>query len=302
MLPSPTSRPLQETLTAWSELLSPYTVRINRTIASWLNQQEAHQLSSSCRYALTTGGRRVRPAIVYMIADALSSDSVVDQVALAIELFHTASLIADDLPCMDDEEQRRNRPSLHRVHGELMALLTSYALIAEGYRCFAKNSQQLHQAGPLLAQRADAICTIALEIAAKNTGIEGATAGQFLDLCHPSADREQLRKVVELKTVSLFEIAFVSGWLYGGGEVDRLATVRRAAYHYGMAFQIADDIRDAPRDRLQIGGINYLISCGADQTLADSCEAIENYRAALAELEIATPPLLALGDLLRLLP
>jgi len=99
---------------------------------------DENPLRDACEYALKNGGKRFRPALVYLISTSLNPDVDVSQAALSIELLHTASLIADDLPCMDDDDERRGRPSLHKVYDESIALLASYALIAAGYGCIAK--------------------------------------------------------------------------------------------------------------------------------------------------------------------
>lgn len=78
-----------------------------------------------------------------LIAKALNPSAEVSQAALAVEFFHTASLVADDLPCMDDDDERRNKPSVHKVYDEATALLVSYALISAGYEFLAKNAETL---------------------------------------------------------------------------------------------------------------------------------------------------------------
>src|SRR5512146_3527868 len=94
---------------------------------------EKNVLRDACEYALIHGGKRLRPLIVMMTADALGRGLDVMPAALSVEFFHTASLIADDLPCMDNDDFRRNVPSLHKAFGESVAILASYTLIAEGY-------------------------------------------------------------------------------------------------------------------------------------------------------------------------
>ena len=92
----------------------------------------ATKLREACEYALTNGGKRFRPILLMMTAKAANGSVDVGYAALAVELFHTASLVADDLPCMDNDDMRRDKPSLHKVYGEGVALLVTYALIAAG--------------------------------------------------------------------------------------------------------------------------------------------------------------------------
>ena len=101
---------------------------------------EKNTLRDACEYALLNGGKRLRPILVLMIAESLGAQHDVMPSALSVEFFHTASLIADDLPCMDDDHERRSRPSLHVAFGEDIAILASYALISEGYGCLLYTS------------------------------------------------------------------------------------------------------------------------------------------------------------------
>lgn len=203
---------------------------------------EKSALRDACEYALLNEGKRLRPILVLMIADAIGLGAHVEPAALSVEFFHTASLIADDLPCMDNEDFRRERPSLHKVFGESIAILTSYALIAEGYGGIAKNSQNCPSSS-----------LICLEAARRCAGIHGATNGQVLDLFPPDTRLETIQKIIYQKTVTLFEISFIFGWIFGGGHPEKLEEVKRCAYHLGMAFQIADDLIDLfKKDRINI--------------------------------------------------
>lgn len=212
--------------------------QIDIALRAFIEQMgEKNGLRDACEYALLNGGKRLRPLLVLMIAEALGSSEDVMPAALSVEFFHTASLIADDLPCMDNDDFRRNRPSLHKAFGESVAVLASYALIAEGYGGIYKNSQKRPE-----------IALLCLEAATRCAGINGATNGQFLDLYPPNSDLDTIKKIIYQKTVTLFEIAFVFGWLFGGGSSSRLSEVRKCAYHMGIAFQIADDLLDEGED------------------------------------------------------
>ncbi|MBS0623634.1 MAG: polyprenyl synthetase family protein [Verrucomicrobia bacterium] len=212
-----------------------YQKKIEQNISTFIDQwQGPAPLKEACAYSLQVGGKRFRPLLVYLVAQSLGDQDVSD-VALAVELFHTASLIADDLPCMDNELLRRGKAALHNKFNEATALLATYALIASGYDCLQKNSKGLppHVLG------------LAIASVAKNTGGGGATGGQYWDLFSP---KEHMEQMIAQKTGALFELSFVLGWLYGGGEVALLPWVEKAAYHFGMAFQIHDDILDMEQD------------------------------------------------------
>jgi len=206
--------------------------RIEQEIAKSISSfGEKTKLRDACEYALLSGGKRFRPLIVLMVAEALCNGLNVYDSALCVEFFHTASLIVDDLPCMDNDEERREKPSLHKVYGETIALLASYSLMTAGFEKIYKNSEAMRDAGVPYSLFSDRACALALESASRCSGILGATGGQFLDLFPPSYSLETVRQVLYKKTVTLFEVAFVLGWLFGGGDAARLEKVKKAAFH-----------------------------------------------------------------------
>lgn len=217
-------------------------------------------LNKACYYALKGSAKRFRPCITLIVADLLKNELSASYGALAVELFHTASLIADDLPSMDDDAERREKPALHKVYGEGVALLSSYALIGEGYQCILKNKEMHLGALKDLDVRGD----LAIGMLAQNNGLDGAPSGQFLDLYPPEINQKNLDLIFYRKTVLFFETAFVMGWLFGGGDLDQLDDVKKAAYHFGMAFQIYDDFCDLDQDRLKGKEINYPLSLGIE--------------------------------------
>ena len=214
-------------------------------------------LREACAYALLNGGKRFRPALVLMMADALGQGHDVMPAALGVEFLHTASLIADDLPCMDDDDERREHPSLHKVYGEPTALLASYGLIAAGYRWIAENtSSDLYPEGCV---------ALAIKNVSDNTGLLGATGGQYLDITPPDLKKETIEKIFRMKTVALFEISYVLGWVFGGGAEAQLPLVKKAAHHFGMAFQIADDLGDREQDVANKRAVNIANLFGVDE-------------------------------------
>src|SRR3989339_1471770 len=111
-----------------------YRDKVEQELAKSISRLgEKTKLRDACEYALTNGGKRFRPLIVLMVSEALGKDLNVSDAALSVEFFHTASLIADDLPCMDNDDERRDKPSLHKVYGETISLLSSSALITAAF-------------------------------------------------------------------------------------------------------------------------------------------------------------------------
>lgn len=280
--------------------LGKYRAGVDRLIAESIELLGPKTtLRDACEYALLNGGKRFRPALVLMIAKTLNAEVDVTLAALAVEYFHTASLIADDLPCMDDDVERRGVATLHKVYGEATALMASYALISAGYGNLALGAQLLENSGAKHACLAKEICALSLQNVAYNTGLHGATGGQYLDLCPTEITLETIKDVICKKTISLFEISFVLGWLYGGGNIDLLPQIKRAAYHFGMAFQIADDIDDIDQDAKNNHPINMAALIGKDAAISLCEEEIDACRRLLQSLSIDTPELLGLLMLLE---
>ncbi len=281
------------------DLLKPYQHTIERS----LRQQLVHfgpqnRLKEACEYALLGAGKRFRPALVLMVGEGLGYASDVVLAALAIEYFHTASLIADDLPCMDDEIERRQRPALHRAYDEAVALLASYALISAGYEALARNARQIASSSLPFANEAATRSLIAVEEVSCCTGIIGATGGQFLDLYPPNLSDATLREVLYKKTVTLFEISFITGWLYGGGDPAKLPLVKKVSNHFGMAFQIADDFGDYKEDCEKGRTINSAAIWGIEQARDIFIQEMEGFSSGLKELSLETHTLLGIKEYL----
>lgn len=281
------------------KLLLPYQEQIKQAIKAHIPLLgPKNLLREACEYALLNGGKRIRPAFVLMLGKALGGAADVMPAALAIEFFHSASLVADDLPCMDDDDERRNKPSVHKKYGENLAILVSYALIAAGYNAYVHNARLLQHARLPHSPHSEAICVLTLENATYNTGLNGATGGQFLDISPPDLSLETLREVMHKKTVSLFEISFVSGWLYGGGKISALPLVKKAASHFGMAFQLLDDIQDMQQDALNERFVNMAAVKGLEATENMIRTEIALYKQTLTELGIALPEMFEIVDLI----
>ncbi len=217
------------------------------------------KLLDAIEYSLVNGGKRIRPLLVRIVADALGNGYDVSKACLSAEYFHTSSLIADDLPCMDNDDFRRDKPSLHKIFGEGVALLASYALISAGYEMIFESVQALAPH----SDRAGEVCIIALEHASKSAGLAGATGGQFLDLYSKGRSLEDLEEVIYKKTITLFEVAILFGWIFGGGDLKKIHEVKEVGYHLGYAFQVADDLSDIDQDGQD--GTNLAIALGKEK-------------------------------------
>lgn len=243
-----------------------------------------NSLRDACEYCLLNEGKRFRPLIVLLLARSLNKNHDVTYAALACEFLHTASLIADDLPCMDDEKLRRCKPALHLIFGENTAILASYALISAGYELIYKNSRALEKR--LSKEKCDSLCVLAIEIVSKYAGINGAAGGQFLDLFAENATLDTIIEIIYKKTISLFEIAFSLGWIYGGGDLSKLALLRKCSYHFGMAFQIADDINDFEEDLIKKKHLNVAVALGKEKAIVQFNKEVVKTKEMLKELNL----------------
>ncbi|HEX4839620.1 MAG TPA: polyprenyl synthetase family protein [Rhabdochlamydiaceae bacterium] len=272
--------------------------KIEQEVAkSILGLGEKTKLRDACEYALKSGGKRFRPLLVLLVADALGNNLNVIDAALSVEFFHTASLIVDDLPCMDNEEERRSQPTLHKIYGESIALLSSYALICAAFEKIHTNTLKMRDT--LFRDSADSAGMIALENATRCAGISGATGGQFYDIFPPNLTLETLRQVIYQKTVTLFEVSFVFGWLFGGGDSFRIEQVKKSAYHFGMAFQIADDLGDLAQDEKNQREINLAKHIGKERAYAVFEEELKLFKITLMELGLDTPAFKKMCDMLE---
>ncbi len=250
------------------------------------NEGEDSMLKEACLYAITSGGKRLRPILVQIIAEALEPRAPIIEAALATEFFHTASLIADDLPCMDNEKKRRGKLTLHNVYEESVAILASFTFLSLGYEFIQKNITSLRKASLTFSEKAYEIGYHCLKQVTGSAGILGATQGQFLDLFPTENSLEMAFSIMEKKTVTLFEISFVLGWLFAGGALEKLDKVKKAAYYFGVAFQIADDLEDAKEDKAPLNIASFLGENKAREEVKKNKELLVF---ALKELDLYSP-------------
>lgn len=240
---------------------------------------EKCQLRDACEYALTSGGKRLRPILVYLMGESTGCQHNLTPIALAVEYFHTASLIVDDMPCMDNDFYRRGKPSTHRVFDEGTALLASYSLIAKGF-------EKIHEAGRLLPvskEHQDSLIALAIKSVSVLIGSQGLAQGQCLDLNEKNLDLETLKVIAELKTSRLFQLSFNLGWIFGLGDIEKLDLVNQASSHFGMAFQVLDDLKDYQEDQ-NTQRLNLACFVGLDQAKKTLDEEVQSCRSILNSL------------------
>lgn len=192
---------------------------------------------ASLRHILENPGNLVRPRIVFQVATAYGlSMACAKDLAIALEYFHTASLLFDDLPCMDNAVRRRGVPCVHLAYGESGAILAALALINRAYG---------------LAWRAASACpatrqTRALTYIEDRLGVQGILDGQSLDLNYATLphDGETTQRIAFGKTVSLIRLTLVLPAILGGASDQEVRLLERIALYWGLSYQIADDLKD----------------------------------------------------------
>lgn len=198
-------------------------------------------LYQAMRHIVIGGGKRMRPLIVIAAADLFNvRRECAIRVAMAIEAVHAYSLVHDDLPCMDDDDMRRGKPTVHRVYGEAAAILAGDSLFALAFELIA--DARTH-ADPFVRSE---LCA-ALAVAAGPAGMAG---GQMMDLAAESGDfdLQATTQLQQLKTGALIGFSVEAGAIMGKvGEAQRLK-LRGYARDLGLAFQIADDLMDVEGD------------------------------------------------------
>lgn len=308
-------KPMTATLsmtTSLSDFLSHCQQRVTQFIIDALKQQGSEfadnnypplaRLQEANLYSISNGGKRLRPALVYAVAQSLGglSDNNQDLLAAAIECLHSYSLVHDDLPAMDDDELRRGKPTCHIAFDEATAIL-----VGDGLQSFAFE---------LLTQLdLDAEKTVAIiRYFAQAAGNLGMVGGQAIDL--QSANQvlsiEQLEQMHRLKTGALIQAAVVMPALATGAKQCSLQALKRYAAAIGLAFQVHDDVLDVESDTQTLGksqgadaSLNkatYPAILGIEQAKLKAQELVKQAQQALTELERPSNHLYQLADYITL--
>ncbi|MFH0943699.1 MAG: farnesyl diphosphate synthase [Planctomycetota bacterium] len=205
--------------------------------------EEPERLVAAMRHALLGGGKRLRPACV-LIGAAASGGAEWEALpaACAVEMVHSYSLVHDDLPCMDDDDLRRGRPTVHKAFDEATAVLAGDALLTLAFQVLATDLP------PEISSRAAATL-------ARAAGPGGMVGGQMADLLAEGQplEVERILSIDRRKTAAMFSAAFELGGLCGGAGPDQLRTLTRIGEICGIAFQIVDDLLDIQSTSEQLG-------------------------------------------------
>ncbi|TYH44713.1 hypothetical protein ES332_D11G213900v1 [Gossypium tomentosum] len=220
---------------------------VNQALESAVSLRDPVKIHEAMRYSLLAGGKRVRP-VLCLAACALvgGRESMAMPAACAVEMIHTMSLIHDDLPCMDNDDLRRGKPTNHKVFGEDIAVLAGDALLAFAFEHIAVSTVGVP---PSTIVRA-------IGELAKAIGGEGLVAGQVVDIISEGltdVGLDHLEFIHVHKTAALLEAAVVLGAIVGGGCDEEVEKLRKFARCIGLLFQVVDDILDVTKSSKELG-------------------------------------------------
>lgn len=210
---------------------------VEEEIVSFLNDYTSdEQLKESMLYSVRAGGKRIRPLLLLSTVAAFgeSINTTTYQVAAALEMIHTYSLIHDDLPAMDNDDLRRGKPTNHKVYGEALAILAGDGLLTGAFQLIS------------MAHLAHSPKLLLLQQLAINVGTQGMVAGQAADIEGETKQLtlEELMFIHERKTGRLMHYALLAGGVLANQPEEVLASLQKLASHLGLAFQIRDDLLD----------------------------------------------------------
>ena len=268
--------------------------------ASLLRRSPGGRDGEALAYALGTAGKRVRPALVLASYRAAGGRSPgIGGIAAAVEIVHTYSLVHDDLPCMDDDDQRRGRPTTHMEYDVATATRVGFVMVPVAVEELADGAAELG----LDTARLGRMAGILLEA----SGIRGMVGGQWLDLEAEgrTLDLSELVEIHRRKTGALIEAACVIGALAAGGDPAMVATLTAYGREIGVAFQIADDLLDATATTEQLGKTagrdatlekaTYVSVLGQEAARQEALRHAEAARSALADGGVRSEALLTLA-------
>ena len=216
-----------------------YRAHTEAFLTDWYSRfhdEPQKELFEAMEYSLLAGGKRLRPIFAYEFCRLCGGDwQAAAPFAAAVEMIHTYSLIHDDLPCMDDDDLRRGRPTNHKVYGEAMAVLAGDALLTDAFAVAST---------AVLPDPRD--MGFAISVLSECAGSLGMVGGQVLDIQAEQREctEEEIINIQCRKTGALINAACVLGVIAGGGSEEQLSAASQFAGALGLAFQIRDDMLD----------------------------------------------------------
>jgi len=276
----------------------PDRAAIDRALASFCERHLVglpSPVGDAIRYSLTGEGKRLRGILFLRAYEAAGGAADASALAAAIEVVHAYSLVHDDLPCMDDDDMRRGRPTVHRVHGVAAATAAGLAMVPLAALCATEACRELGLP--------DVATTAIVRDLMVASGAGGMIGGQLLDLEGEGTALalDDLQQIHDAKTGALIAAAATIGGRAAGASPDALAALARYGKDIGLAFQIADDVLDVTSTTSQLGKTagrdvelrksTYPALLGIEGAKARAVELVEQGCSALDAVGLLTPPL-----------
>jgi geranylgeranyl diphosphate synthase type II len=280
---------------AWADYTKHLRAEVDAALTNY-TQYDAdcpNNLAEAIRHSLLAPGKRLRPLLVLMAAEACGCDiSKAMPAACAVEMIHTYSLIHDDLPAMDDDDMRRGRPTCHVKFGEATAILAGDALLAQAFEVVARGIEPASVA---------ARCCAELAYAAGPSMLVGGQADD-LEAENRGGGLEELERIHRRKTGAMIRVSLRLGGIVGQADADHLAALGEYGDKVGLAFQIIDDWLDVQGDEVamgkrlrkdsELGKLTFPALLGveesrrrAEQLIAQACQKISIFGARASRLE-----------------
>lgn len=280
-----------------NKLIDTYLESINQKLMEFLPEADGENqtVSRMMRYSLENGGKRIRPVLTLEFCRVCGGNfEKAYAFACAIEYIHTYSLIHDDLPCMDNSDLRRGKPSSHKMYGEANALLAGDALLTHAFSILST------------ADLPPSFLVRAMDLISDCAGVNGMIGGQYLDLDESEKNLEHLIELDRLKTGALIRCACVLGCIAADAEWEKIEAAEQYAENLGIAFQITDDILDVTADSETLGKTSGLDEKNGKSTyvsllgMSGAKEAVEKYtKKAIDALKVFGNEAGALADFAR---
>ena len=262
--------------------------RVNNQISKYIIN--TNEIDESMRYALSNPGKRVRPLLSYLVGDVFNLNlNKLDGIASAIEIIHTYSLVHDDLPCMDDDNLRRGKPTLHVKYSESTAVLAGDAMASLAIDIILCD---LNLSSDLKVQL--------LQFLMKTIGPEGMILGQIQDISFEDklVTEEEILKMNELKTGALVEFSMLAPVIIAGEDIKQWSKIAKKV---GITFQLIDDLLDIQETEEKLGKAakkdkkknkkNYPICFGVNKTRDKIKEYQNEVEMLLSEMNLSDHPI-----------
>ena len=266
-----------------------------------LSENMPSPVLEAMKYSVSNGGKRIRPILAIEFAKVCGGDekSALD-FGCAVEMIHTYSLIHDDLPCMDNDDLRRGKPTNHKVYGENIAVLAGDTLLNEAMNLMMRFSLKNGEKS-----------LVAAEMIASAAGPEGMIGGQVVDIINEGKkiSEDELKYMHMNKTGALIKVSIVSGAILGEAPEDDIRKLEKFGENLGLAFQIKDDILDVIGSTEKLGknvlsdeesnktnfitmhGLEYCIK-ECERLTKDSIEILDSLSVDTKDLKVLTKELL----------